>query len=99
MVVLAVGLLAFQHPGTAPVAQVLLPVWALNFAFTIWQYWEGLRINASVSADGRRRWHEPIVLVLLLPVLSLLEGVGGFQGFLKWARRAENKFVVIAKPA
>lgn len=51
--VLAVGLL-LGNMNTSPVTLALLPIWAFNFAFTIWQY---------------------------------------------WARRAENKFVVIAKPA
>jgi cellulose synthase/poly-beta-1,6-N-acetylglucosamine synthase-like glycosyltransferase len=84
--------------NTTPVTMALLPLWALNFAFTIWQYWEGLRINASVSADGRRRWWEPAAILVMIPFLSLLEGVGGFKGFLKYVRREENKFVVIAKP-
>jgi hypothetical protein len=85
--------------NTTPVSPALLPLWALNFAFTIWQYWEGLRINASVSQGGRRRFYEPILIILLIPFLSLLEGIGGFKGFLKFLRGEENKFVVIAKPA
>jgi cellulose synthase/poly-beta-1,6-N-acetylglucosamine synthase-like glycosyltransferase len=85
--------------STSPVTQALLPLWGMNFAFTIWQYWEGLRINASVSKNGRRHWWEPIVVLVLLPFLSLLEGIGGFKGFLKYIRGEENKFVVIAKPA
>jgi hypothetical protein len=28
----------------------------------------------------------------------MLEGIGGMRGFLKFARHAENKFIVIAKP-
>jgi CDP-diglyceride synthetase len=84
--------------NTSPVSIALLPLWALNFAFTIWQYWEGLRINASVSQNRRRRWYEPILVIVLIPFLSLLEGVGGFRGFLKFVRGEENKFVVIAKP-
>lgn len=86
-------------PNTSPISLALLPLWAINFSFTIWGYWEGLRINASVSKSGRRRWWEPILLVLLIPFFSLLEGIGGLRGFIKFARRAENKFVVIAKPA
>jgi hypothetical protein len=85
--------------NTAPVVTALLPLWALNFAFAIWQYWEGLRINASVSKDGRRNFYEPMLVILLIPFLSLLEGIGGFKGFLKFLRGEENKFVVIAKPA
>ena len=39
------------------------------------------------------------MVVALIPVFSVLEGIGGFKGFLKFVRREENKFVVIAKPA
>jgi cellulose synthase/poly-beta-1,6-N-acetylglucosamine synthase-like glycosyltransferase len=84
--------------NTSPISMALLPMWALNFAFTFWQYWEGLRINASVSQNGRRKFFEPILVIVLIPFLSLLEGIGGFRGFLKFLRGEENKFVVIAKP-
>jgi CDP-diglyceride synthetase len=98
MFVIGVGLL-LGDPNTTPLVAALLPIWALNFAFTIWQYWEGLRINASVSDNGRRKFWEPVAIILLIPFLSLMEGIGGFKGFLKFLRGEENKFVVIAKPA
>ena len=85
--------------NTSPVAQSVIVLWSLNFAYVIWTYWEGLRLNALVSLNGRRKWWEPIVVVALIPVFSVLEGLGGFKGFLKFVRREENKFVVIAKPA
>jgi beta-1,4-mannosyltransferase len=96
--VVGVGLV-LGDPNTTPLVTALLPIWALNFAFTIWQYWEGLRLNAEVSSNGRRKFWEPVVVVLLIPFMSLVEGIGGFRGFLKFLRREENKFVVIAKPA
>ncbi|MGW1542543.1 glycosyltransferase family 2 protein [Streptomyces sp. NPDC002309] len=85
--------------NTSPVTQSVVILWALNFAYVIWTYWEGLRLNALASVSGRRKWWEPIVVVALIPVFSILEGLGGFKGFLKFVRREENKFVVIAKPA
>ncbi|WP_258564209.1 glycosyltransferase family 2 protein [Streptomyces himalayensis] len=85
--------------NTSPVTQSIVILWALNFAYVIWTYWEGLRLNALASVSGRRKWWEPIVVVALIPVFSVLEGLGGFKGFLKFVRREENKFVVIAKPA
>ncbi|MGW4028351.1 glycosyltransferase family 2 protein [Streptomyces sp. NPDC004838] len=85
--------------NTSPVTQSIVVLWSLNFAYVIWTYWEGLRLNAIASANGRRKWWEPIVVVGLIPVFSVLEGLGGFKGFLKFVRREENKFVVIAKPA
>jgi len=97
-IVLAVGLI-ISSPNTTPVSLFILPVWALNMAYTIWMYWEGLRLNAGVSVRGRRKWWQPFAVVLLIPVFGLMEGLGGLRGFLKFAGRTENKFVVIAKPS
>ncbi len=85
--------------NTSPVTQSVVILWALNFAYVIWTYWEGLRLNALASVSGRRKWWEPIVVVALIPVFSVLGGPRRLQGFLKFVRREENKFVVIAKPA
>ena len=97
-VVLLFGILA-ADTNTSPVALFVIPLWALNTAYTIWMYWEGLRLNAGVSARGRRKWWEPFAVILLIPVFGMMEGLGGLRGFLKFARRAENKFVVISKPS
>ncbi|WP_432841831.1 glycosyltransferase family 2 protein [Dactylosporangium sp. CA-092794] len=97
-VVLLVGVL-LADPRTSPVTLVVIPLWALNMAYTIWMYWEGLRVNAGVSADDRRRWWEALAVVTLIPFFGLLEGVPGLRGFIKFARRTENKFLVIAKPS
>jgi egghead protein (zeste-white 4 protein) len=71
----------------------------LNMAYTIWMYWEGLRINALVSGGGRRRWWEALAVILLIPFFGVMEGIPGMWGFWKFARRVENKFKVIAKPS
>jgi egghead protein (zeste-white 4 protein) len=85
--------------NTSPVAESVLVLWALNFGYVIWTYWEGLRLNALSSATGRRKWWEPVAVLVLIPVFALMEGTGGFRGFLKFLFRRQNKFVVIAKPA
>jgi hypothetical protein len=85
--------------STSPVTLFIVPLWALNMAYVIWMYWEGLRLNARASGSGRRKWWEPWAVVLLIPVFGLMEGVGGLRGFVKFVRRTENKFVVIAKPS
>jgi hypothetical protein len=84
--------------NTSPESLFILPLWALNIAYTLWAYWEGLRLNAGVSERGSRRWWEPPATILLSPFFAALEAVSGLRGFLKFVRRTENKFVVIAKP-
>jgi hypothetical protein len=39
-----------------------------------------------------------VAVILLIPFFAMIEGLGGLRGFLKFARHAENKFIVIAKP-
>jgi cellulose synthase/poly-beta-1,6-N-acetylglucosamine synthase-like glycosyltransferase len=85
--------------NTSPVTQSVVILWSLSFAYVIWAYWEGLRLNAIASANGRRKWWEPFAVLLLLPFFSLIEGIGGIKGLWRFVRREENKFVVIAKPA
>jgi egghead protein (zeste-white 4 protein) len=97
MVVLAACAI-LENFNTSPESLFIVPLWALNIAYTMWMYWEGLRLNAGVSARGSRRWWEPPATIMLSPVFALLESVSGLLGFLKFARRTENKFVVIAKP-
>jgi beta-1,4-mannosyltransferase len=97
-VVLLVGVL-IADPSTSPVTLFVVPLWSLNMAYVIWMYWEGLRLNAGVSGSGRRKWWEPWAVILLIPIFGLMEGFGGMRGFVKFARRVENKFIVIAKPS
>lgn len=97
-VVMLIATLIANH-STSPVTLFVVPLWALNMAYVIWMYWEGLRLNAGVSGGGRRKWWEPWVVILLIPVFGLMEGFGGMRGFVKFIRRTENKFVVIAKPS
>jgi egghead protein (zeste-white 4 protein) len=85
--------------STSPVAESVLLLWATNFAYVIWSYWEGLRLNGLCSGKPGRRWFEPVLVVLLIPVFAFLEGLGGLRGFLKFLTRRENTFAVIAKPA
>lgn len=85
--------------NTSPATLFIIPLWALNMAYTIWMYWEGLRINAVVSGSGRRRWWEAVAVILLIPFFGMMEGIPGLWGFVKFARRIENKFMVIAKPS
>jgi egghead protein (zeste-white 4 protein) len=97
-VVMLVAVLLADH-STAPVTIFVVPLWSLNMAYVIWMYWEGLRLNAGVSARGRRKWWEPWAVILLIPIFGLMEGFGGMRGFVKFARRVDNRFTVIPKPS
>ncbi|MHA6761252.1 glycosyltransferase family 2 protein [Streptacidiphilus sp. PAMC 29251] len=99
---IAVILLVGSFTGTmntSPVTDAVLPLWALNVAYAVWTYWEGLKINCRVSVSTRRTEHEMIAVLLLIPLFSLLESWGAIRGLWRFIKREENKFVVIAKPA
>lgn len=96
-VILAAGLL-LGDVDTLPVTALLLPVWALNIAYQVWSYWEGLRLNARASADGRRHWWEPLAVIVLMPLFSLWEAAGVLCGVIRFVRHGETTFTVIAKP-
>jgi hypothetical protein len=109
MIIWAIGPL--QHVGvvlvtgallgdleTLPVVAALLPLWAVNFGYQVWTYWEGLKLNARASAGGRRRWWEPFAVVALMPVFSLWEAAGVLRGAVQFVRGGKTSFAVIAKP-
>ena len=96
-IILAVGLL-LGDVDTLPVTALLLPVWAVNIAYQVWSYWEGLRINSRASADGRRRGWEMVAVVVLMPLFSLWEAAGVLCGVIRFVRHGETSFTVIAKP-
>lgn len=96
VVLIASALLA--NFNTSPESLFIIPLWAVNIAYTYWAYWEGLRLNAGVSERGSRRWWEPPAMILLMPFFAGLEAISGMRGFMKFVRRTENKFVVIVKP-
>ena len=55
-IVLGIGWL-IGDTNTLPAMAWLLPVWAANFAYSVWGYWTGLALNARASA------REPAALV------------------------------------
>ena len=84
---------------TNPATALLAPLWALNLSYFAWLYWEGLKVNASSSAQPRRRWWEPVALIVLLPLFALWEVTGTVRGVGRFLRRSESRFTVIPKPA
>ncbi|MGD9530296.1 glycosyltransferase family 2 protein [Pseudonocardia sp.] len=96
-VVLVAGLL-LENVDTLPAAAALLPLWAVNIAYQVWCYWEGLKINVRASADAQMHWWEPIAVIGGMPLYSLFEATGVLRGAIKFMRRTETAFTVIAKP-
>lgn len=83
---------------TVPITLAVLPIWALNMAYAVWLYSEGLRINVSVSRRAKYRWWEGVAVILLIPVFALMEGIGAVRGLYRYLRGGQQAFVVIAKP-
>ncbi len=83
---------------TFPATALLLPLWSINVAYQVWCYWEGLAMNGRASANRRCRPWERMAVVALIPVFSLIEVVGFLRGFVRFVRRTDTAFTVIAKP-
>ena len=96
-IVLGIGWL-IGDTNTFPVMAALLPVWAANFAYTVWSYWTGLTLNARASARRRPHWWEHVAVVVGIPLFSLLETVGMARALARLVRRDASAFPVIAKP-
>jgi hypothetical protein len=101
-VLLITGVAFLLHkPNLSPVAGAVVLIWAFNFAYVIWQYHIGLRINAQVSGRSRPRLLDMVLVTVLIPVFALWEGAGGLGGAVKhfWQliTRHEKDFLVIAK--
>ena len=82
-----------------PASAILAPVWALNIAFAVWLYWEGMKLNVRTSARPRRLWWEIVCLISLSPLFAFWELTGILRGVLCFLRSGEPRFTVIAKPA
>ncbi|MGI8457634.1 MAG: glycosyltransferase family 2 protein [Propionibacteriaceae bacterium] len=97
-VVIVLCCVALRDLHTSPPLLALVPVWALNAAYGVWLYWEGLKINSAASALPRRRWWEPPCLLILSPMFTLWEVAGIARGVARFVRGGEPCFTVIAKP-
>lgn len=97
IVLIGIGLL-LGDADTTPVNVFVGFLWAINFAFYVWLYWEGFKVNASWSAIGRRPWWEPFAVVVATPVFALLECLGIASGVARFVRSGEMRFTVIKKP-
>lgn len=96
-VVLGVGWL-IGDMNTLPAVAWLQPVWAANFAYSVWCYRVGLALNAQASREDRPTWWEHVAVVVGMPLFSLLEAAGVVRGVVRFVRRDASAFPVIAKP-
>lgn len=97
LLLIAVGLL-IGDADTTPADPVIGAVWALNFGFYVWLYWEGFKINLAWSAEGMRHRWDAVLVVVGTPVFALMECVGIASGLARFVRRSEMQFRVIEKP-
>ncbi len=96
-VVLGVGWL-IGDMNTLPALAWLQPIWAANFAYSVWSYRVGLALNAQASCEDRPRWWEHVAVVIGIPLFSVLEAAGVARGVVRFLRRDASAFPVIAKP-
>jgi cellulose synthase/poly-beta-1,6-N-acetylglucosamine synthase-like glycosyltransferase len=94
---LALGVI-LGNPSTTPPSAVFGLVWSFNFAFFLWLYWEGFKVNTHASATPRRLWWEPFCLVTLLPLFAAWECAGITLGLVRFLTKTRAHFSVIAKP-
>lgn len=81
--------------STAPLTPVVLPVWAFNMAWIMWQYFEGMHVNLRVSIKP-----DKLLAWLILPVMTLcalLEAYASLLGLLDVIRGKQRGFEVIRK--
>lgn len=97
MTVLVLQVLLLSVNGS-PVIWPVIFIWSLNMAYYIWCYTEGYRTNATSSAVRASRWNYVLVL-LLLPVFSVVEGLGALVALFKFSSGHAPDFSVIAKPS
>jgi beta-1,4-mannosyltransferase len=97
IVLLAIGLL-LGDADTTPANMLIGFVWAVNFAFYIWLYWEGFKVNASWSAIRLRHWWEPFAVVVATPFFAAMECLGIVSGAARFIWNSDMRFTVIDKP-
>jgi hypothetical protein len=93
---LVYGLTVGLNFGNSVAEILLISLCTVNFGFTVWLYWEGVRVNADASAVPLRA-RDRLLLLVCAPVFALWEAAGIAFGVARFLRR-DFRFVVIAKP-
>ncbi len=86
-----------HEPDTSPVAPWIVAIWCANFAFQVWMYLEGLRINLEASQAPRWKfWVLPFLQLAAIPILSLVEAWAALLGLGAFLAK-QRGFDVISK--
>lgn len=96
---LMLGIAFAVGPGanTSPVLAAVTPIWALNLAFILTQYLEGLRVNLATTHGRPRRFRAALLMVPGFYVFTAVEAYAAALG-LKDAIVGRRDFEVISKP-
>ncbi|HEX6208499.1 MAG TPA: glycosyltransferase family 2 protein [Actinomycetota bacterium] len=97
--VLMLALASAVGPGanTSPVLAVVTPIWAVNLAFILTQYLEGLRVNLATTQGRPRRLRAALLMIPGFYVFTAVEAYAAALG-LKDAILGRRDFQVIRKP-
>lgn len=82
--------------NTSPVVSWAILPWAFTFAYSIWQYIEGARINTIASCVPGSFYLRAIMMVPYLYLFGIIEGYAGICGLFKYIAR-DRRFEVIKK--
>lgn len=83
--------------NTSPLHFIFLFIWSYNFAYQIWLYWEGYKINLMVSKMSRILSLKTLLLFPGIFIFSFLESFSTLLGLLDYISKKKG-FVVISKP-
>ena len=88
---------AIHSLDTSPIFPGILAIWCANFAFQVWMYLEGLRINLEASQAPRSQFLLlPFLLIPAIPLISFVEASSALLGLFDFLRRKQG-FDVISK--
>lgn len=80
-----------REPDVNPVAPWVIAIWCANFAYQVWLYLEGLRMNLEASQALRGQFIAwSVIQIMLFPVFLLIEAWAAFLGLCTFITRRQD---------